>query len=276
MHPYIQNTFICLLCLFLNCTATAQTRQWTAGDGLPTGEVQQIIPLPNGQLLLNCEGVFCLTNGHGFTQLPLDFNRVYQLHPYAAAYGHVWEGDSLLWLHDYQRLYLFDMRSRSFLYDTEPYIKTRGLKFLLVNDKWPSDVPERLYAAIDSLDKYDRVTCFARDHQDGAWVGTRRGINYFSPIRQKAVTKHDSNLNQWARSMTDSRGRLWSPRREGLFLIDKDSCHTYTSQNVEGLPHDDNYFICELPYPRFLLCGHRNLLGYFNPETHRFAYRKCI
>lgn len=259
-----------LLYLF-PATVWAQTRQWTAGDGMPTGEVQQIIPLPNGQLLLNCEGVFCLTNGADFTQLPLDFNRVHQLHPFTTSYGHLWEGDSLLWIHDYHRLYLFDARTRSFLYDIEPRIKARGIDRLLVNDKWPTNVPERLYSAIDSLDVYDRATTFAFDHQGGAWVGTRRGVNYFAPVRQSVVISHNNDLSQWVRSTMDRRGQLWSPRFEGLFLLGKEGWHNLNLTDTEDLPINNIYFVHELPDRRYLLCHHLNQLGYFSQEARRFS-----
>ena len=38
--------------------ARAFERQWTVADGLPTGEVHQMVELPTGQMLVNCEGVF--------------------------------------------------------------------------------------------------------------------------------------------------------------------------------------------------------------------------
>ncbi|MBQ1796330.1 MAG: hypothetical protein IIZ88_00945, partial [Prevotella sp.] len=57
---------LCILILLLSATALATHRHWMVANGLPTGEVQQIIELPNRQMLVNCEGVFCLSNGAGF------------------------------------------------------------------------------------------------------------------------------------------------------------------------------------------------------------------
>ena len=62
-------------------------RHWTVADGLPTGEVRQIVELPGGQMLVNCEGVFCISNGHSFDVVPCDQNRAYQLSRYANRYG---------------------------------------------------------------------------------------------------------------------------------------------------------------------------------------------
>ena len=98
------------------CWATmdAQTRQWGVLDGLPTGEVRQIIALPNHQMLVNCEGIFCISHGAGFSVVPCDRRKAYLLEHYAdsVGYGHQWQGDSLLWLRDFYRIYLFDMRDR--------------------------------------------------------------------------------------------------------------------------------------------------------------------
>ena len=114
---------ILLTISILLCWATmdAQTRQWSVLDGLPTGEVRQIIALPNHQMLVNCEGVFCISNGAGFIVVPCDRRKAYPLEHYADSlgYGHQWQGDSLLWLRDFYRIYLFDMRTRSFRYDIE-------------------------------------------------------------------------------------------------------------------------------------------------------------
>ena len=88
---------------------------WSATDGLPTGEVRQIVELPNGQMLVNCEGVFCLSNGRSFDVVPFDHSRTYPLTPFADNYGQLWQGDTLLWLRDFYRIFLFDAHRRAFL-----------------------------------------------------------------------------------------------------------------------------------------------------------------
>ena len=71
------------------CWATmdAQIRQWGVQDGLPTGEVRQIIALPNHQMLVNCEGVFCISNGAGFTVVSCDRRKAYKLEHYEIEIG---------------------------------------------------------------------------------------------------------------------------------------------------------------------------------------------
>lgn len=144
---------------------SAQTRRWQAQDGLPTGEVRQIIALPNHQMLVNCEGVFCISNGSGFSVVPCDRRKAYLLEHYAdsVGYGHQWQGDSLLWLRDFYRIYLFDMRTRSFRYDIEGRLRTLG-NFALSSET-------------------------ISDWQGGTWRGTLAdGIVYTAPTKKMAVT----------------------------------------------------------------------------------------
>ena len=182
-----------------------QTRQWGVQDGLPTGEVRQIIALPNHQMLVNCEGVFCISNGAGFTVVPCDRRKTYLLEHYAdpVGYGHQWQGDSLLWLRDFYRIYLFDMRTRSFRYDIEGRLRSLG-KFM------PS--PETV-----------------SDWQGGTWTGTLgNGITYTPPRRQMAEILEDDPLIGIARGAAELNirlddGRLLQRRglnRIGYFLPD--------------------------------------------------------
>ena len=141
----------------------AQERQWTVEDGLPTGEVHQIVELPNGQMLVNCEGVFCLSNGKGFQTVPCDYGRAYMLPHFSTGYAQQWQGDSLLWLRDFYRVFLFDARSRSFRYDVERNITKTIFK------------------------NFQLSSLVVPDRQGGLWQGTtQNGILYTPPKRQKA------------------------------------------------------------------------------------------
>ena len=111
--------YVTLLCMSVLVSIHAVDKQWTVADGLPTGEVHQIVELPNGQMLVNCEGVFCLSDGKGFQTVPCNYSLAYRMPHYLSGYGQQWQGDSLLWLHDFYRIYLFDARIRSFRYDVE-------------------------------------------------------------------------------------------------------------------------------------------------------------
>ena len=70
---------IALLCFDI---ANAQVKHYTVKDGLQTNEVRQVIELPNGQVLVNCEGAFDLFDGHSFHEVPCDRSRSYRLSHY--------------------------------------------------------------------------------------------------------------------------------------------------------------------------------------------------
>lgn len=228
--------------------ARAFERQWTVADGLPTGEVHQIVELPNGQMLVNCEGVFCLSNGRGFLTVPCDYGRAYHLPLFSLGYGQQWQGDSLLWLRDFYRVYLFDARTRSFRYD----MKKRMSKALLKNF-----VPSSL-----------TVT----DRQGGMWEGTlQNGIRYTSPKRQNAeLIRGEHPLIDRARSTIDSQGRIWHCKANGLECEANGTKKHYDKTNVASLPYNRTTFITELSH-RFLLCDSLCVLGYFYPERHAFV-----
>ena len=200
------------------CWATmhAQTRQWGVQDGLPTGEVRQIIALPNHQMLVNCEGVFCISNGEGFTAVPCDRRRTYLLEHYAdsVGYGHKWQGDSLLWLRDFYRIYLFDMRTRSFRYDIEGRLRSLGTLL------------DELSGTAGRASSPETVS----DWQGGTWTGTLgSGIAYTPPQRQMAEILEGDPLIGIARGAAEFNVRLGDGRqlqrrglnRIGYFLPDE-------------------------------------------------------
>jgi len=178
---------LCLAAWLLAMTAGAVHRHWTVADGLPTGEVQQIVELPNGQLLVNCEGVFCLSNGAGFDVIGCDYRRAYQLTDHAKGYGQLWQGDSLLWLHDFYRLFLFDARCRAFRYDIDS-LQAASMVRRFTQGELLRPVPDSTqWRCIDSLGLTRSYSTLAQDRQGGLWIGTRNdGIVYLSP-RQPQV-----------------------------------------------------------------------------------------
>lgn len=250
----------------------AQTRHWQVGDGLATGEVQQIVELPNGQILVNCEGVFCLTNGHGFSTLPCDMQRTFQLPKYSKGYAHRWQGDSLLWLRDFYRLYLFDAHTRSFRYDINQRLGETLYKELIDEKSNHDNTPDSLQELIDSLAIGQKATTAIIDRQGGLWIGTREnGILYYPPKQSvgNSYTVQPELIKQ-ARSFKDNQGRLWSTRPDGLFCETGDVTTHFSQVNVSGLKHSQMTFINQLPDGRFLLCYSLNQLGYFIPEKCEF------
>ena len=241
--------YVTLLCMSVLVSIHAVDKQWTVADGLPTGEVHQIVELPNGQMLVNCEGVFCLSDGKGFQTVPCNYNLAYRMPHYLSGYGQQWQGDSLLWLHDFYRIYLFDARSRSFRYDVEKRL-TEGL-----------------------LNSFSPSSASVTDRQGGQWKGTlQNGIIYQSPPRQIAEKIEGNHpLIDLARSTTDSHGSIWRCKSDGLECETNGVVVRYNKTNVLNLPYDKTTFITELPDRRFLLCDSLCYLGYFYPERKEYV-----
>ena len=200
--------FLMIWGLTVWASAVSGQRHWTAADGLPTGEVRQIVELPGGQMLVNCEGVFCISNGRSFDVVSCDQHRAWPLPRYTNRYGHLWEGDSVLWLHDFYRIYRFNARRRAFDDDVAGRLDGRLQKALLSDS---SDTPrptEAQHRLMDSLHIHD-VTLATADRQGGLWMGTRsNGIIYLPPHRVKAeIHTGDDPLIALARGASMRSGR---------------------------------------------------------------------
>ena len=268
-----RKTLCALLWWMSAMTLWATHRHWVVADGLPTAEVRQIIELPNRQMLVNCEGEFCLSNGAGFNAIPCDYRHTFQLKEFAKGYGRLWQGDSLLWLHDFYRVYLFDARTRTFRYDVAQRLD-KALMRKLFEGELQRDVPDfRQWQCIDSLGLAKTYGTMTMDSQGGLWIGTRDdGIIYLSP-RKERITQlpPDHRLIVIARSYTDSKGRIWRYRADGIECEEKGKTFVYDKTNVRGLPYNRSTFIQQLPDGRFILCDSLSTLGYFFPEKRLFV-----
>lgn len=254
-------------------TIWAAHRHWTVTDGLPTGEVQQIVELSNRQMLINCEGVFCLSNGKGFDVIICDYSRTFQMETYAQGYGHLWQGDSLLWLHDFYRVFLFDTRIRAFRYDIEPRLNNEVLRQFIKGEDQRDVLNDQQRQCIDSLGLARNYSTIAVDSQGGLWIGTRNdGIVYLSP-RKTSVDElfADHPLIGIARSMIDRDGRIWRCKKNGVECEEQGRHTLYNTANVVGLPYNRTTFIQQLQDGRYLLCDSLSTLGYFLPEKHLFV-----
>lgn len=274
--PLDMKTSITLLLTLLACLPTMATtppRHWAVADGLPTDEVRQLIELPNGQILVNCEGAFCLSDGKGFQPLPCARNKTLRLPHYGNGYAHLWQGDTILWLRDFYRVYAFDPRTRTFLYDLEKRIQHKALRRFVEGQQHAQAWKEQLWHFVERNGLGSQATCAIRDRQNGVWVGTyTNGIFYFSPTRSRAqMLGHAPDLNQQTRQTTDSKGRIWHCRTDGLLCNDHGKETLYLADKLKGATEPQVNFIAELPDQRFLVCYNLHELGYFDPEQHTFT-----
>lgn len=273
---------IVLLLYTLGCASESMSqvvwRHYTSTDGLTTNEVRQVVELPCGQIMVNCEGVFCLFDGRTFHAVACDRSRIYSLKTYVG-YAHLWQGDSLLWLRDFYHLYLFDTRTQAFRYDIEGRLTDSKVSALVRGEGTDEQVDEHWQKVADSLGIAALVSHAITDRQGGHWIGTRgEGLIYIRPQRPRAnfIGRNDSLLCT-ACYMIDSHGRAWQCTKNGLFcrpqadiIRPADQAQHYNKDNVRYLENSLITFITELPDGRLLLCSNGNSLGYFDPETSSF------
>lgn len=246
----------------------------TVSDGLPNNEVRQLVELPNGQIFVNCEGAFAVFNGSRFIPIVCDRQQTYKLPYYTGGYTHLWQGNTLLWLRDFYRVYLLDTRTRTFRYDIADRLTDKMLHHFLTDKIGIDKMDSKQRAAADSVHlSASSLTTGCTDRQGGIWLGTRdNGIFYLPPARRRAevVTGNDSLARQ-TRGYVDSKRRVWVCNRQGVdcYKDNRLSMH-YDPSNVSGLVHSSVQFVCELSDGRLLLCNMNNCLGYFSPERRDF------
>lgn len=265
--------FFLLSWLCIGNVCMAHYKHWTVNDGLLTSEVHQIVELPNGQIFVNCEGAFLLCNGQSFLSVDCDRSRSLPLNYYGKDYGHLWQGDSLLWLRDFYYLYLFDVRTRSFQYDIESRLADDTYQRFARGETGSETKLPEMQARLDSIRPGMTLTTSAVDRQGGIWIGTRHdGIMYCPPDRQRAqILPADPDMVQQVRSITDSKGRIWAYTNQGLVCYDQGQIEHYQQNNIKGFTHNHMHFITELPDGRLLLCILTNKLGYFDPQRREFV-----
>ena len=295
--------FLCSICYTLSSAGQAVWQHYTVSDGLITNEVRQVVELPNGQVMVNCEGAFCLFDGQTFREVDCNLTRVYRLEHFGG-YAHMWEGDSLLWLRDYYHLYLFDARTRAFRYDVEARLAEEQVKRFVTGEGTYEDVDDRWQLLADSIGAAAKVAHAMTDRQGGRWIGTRgNGLFYVRPQRPQAISiGRDDSLLSATRYMQDSQGHVWQCTMDGLYCrpksdilcpdnkaaIEREQSQArlnsaereqarpkvkavrYSQDNVTGFVHNRIVFITELPDGRLLLCNNGNYLGYFDPEARTF------
>lgn len=232
-----------LFSILLNLVGTLQLsaymRHYTVNDGLPTNEVWQIVQLPNKQILVQSTGPFCLFDGKAFTTLPCDTTDSYKLKNFAG-YGHLKQGDSLLWLRDFYSLYLLDTRTNTFRTDIAGRLKTKALiEFSEYKEQKTGSWLQKYKNLLDSLTGRDDlfVTSVCTDHEGGMWLGTiNNGIYYWKPLVQKGKTINISGVTCMA-AISDHEIVLG--RNNNILLFDTDLKKvTKTIAASTGLCHD--------------------------------------
>lgn len=268
------NKILTILMLLLcgSTYAVADLRHWTVADGLATNEALQIIEMPDGRMLVNCEGTFCLSNGRTFVSVSCNRSRTLPLKQYGNRYGHLWQGDSLLWLRDFYQVYLFDARTVKFRYDIAERTDDRDVGRLIAGEFNEAYCPDSLVQLIAGTVGFRRLSTYVIDRQGGTWIGTKGdGIYYLPPKRSRAMLDfNNEELLRSLREIKDAQGRSWWCNLDGLHCLDGKSERVYDVSNVSGIDHNQMHFVLPLKDGRLLLCNLFRRLGYFDPETRTF------
>lgn len=306
MASHIRIISIILMLAHVNTNGWAVSRLYTVRDGLLNNQGRMVVELPNGQILARTEGGFFLHDGERFQPVPCDESRCVEEVGHQGSMFAVSE-DSVIWLRDWQRIYLFDLRTHGFRYDGADIIARSGLP-----QGWQD-------------------ATILRDYQGGTWQCTlNEGIRYTPPAFPRArvlgrtegfpvpvmalalagdsciiigtdtgvyrmegrfegnpvVTKL-ANTGQCINAQTDSQGRVWLSTLNGLYCYAGGHIRRIDTQTPPFKIYPPRFRFCtEMDDGRFLVCFSLNKLmllddtgGGFTPISDQYSlnsYRTLV
>lgn len=222
-----------LVALFLSVLSTmlyAQVAHLGPEEGLSTGEVVQVVELPNRQILVNTVGAFKLFDGTCFVPVDCDAGRCYAL-PAFGRYGHWWQGDSLLWLRDFYYLYLFDVRDRCFRYDVQKRLDDNAVARFMQGETGDEAFSESKWSETlrqQGIAERLNISAVCEDSQHGTWIGTKgKNLFYIPPPRPRAHTLNCPGGKAAQVVCQLPSGALLVGTDEGLWQLDTGS-HAFT------------------------------------------------
>ena len=107
-------------------TLSATEKVFSTRDGLSTSQPQQIIELPDGQLLVETTDLFNLFDGMRFYPQEFNLETTVEMQGFGGC-NHWTDPDGLIWAKDWYRLYLYDPVRKQFLYDIPKRIAPSGV-----------------------------------------------------------------------------------------------------------------------------------------------------
>ena len=267
----LTKTLITLTLLTLCTKVQGQLRHYGCKEGLTTGEVTQVVEIPNGQILVNTVGSFCLFDGETFVPVPCHTDSLLKLQGFGN-YGYLWQGDSLLWLHDFYYLYLFDAIERRFRYDTRERLREMPDAGKVLKGK-AGNGHTSVAGWQDTLKKYGvgtdcPVNVVCHDRHRGAWIGTQGQNLFYLPPRAPYAHTVPCPGGKAAQVLANAGGdTLLLGTEDGLWLLNAVTGHTRLLKREEkALYHsattDRN--------GRIWICSQHGIDCYMDGQTVRY------
>lgn len=104
-----------------------------ASAGLSDNQVRYILQLNDGRMVITTSGNLNIYNGSEFSYLHRQARDVLFLPGYKGYYRMYTEGDTLMWIKDWQKLMLVDLRAERFLIPGKSYFKVDSILDLFVD-----------------------------------------------------------------------------------------------------------------------------------------------
>lgn len=268
--------------LSLPAAAEPILRHFTADDGLHNNQVRQIVALPDGRIFVATEGAFSLYNGRDFVEQPCCLDSVRPL-PAVGGHSHLMQGDTLLWLKDFDALYLYDLRRHRFRYDYDRFLSGEPVRrFIsessdsLIRARVESINPKRrLFDSIVSGTplRNEWLQAWAVDHQGGQWLGMQSGgllyVNPRTPLARRVRPVEGDLMRRCA--PVDRRTLLLAGCR-GIYLFDTERQTETRTLLSDAVNCTD---ICSDRSGRIWICTQQGLMCYEDGALTRYSTDNC-
>lgn len=135
--PYMVRISLFIASFLISCMMQGQEHYVfspiNSSDGLSEDRVHSITQLADGRMVIITEGLVNLYNGTSFQYLHINDRDVYSLTGYHGYYHTYIDGEGQLWVKDYQRLLLFDIKQERFVAKLDSVLALHGVHLPIVD-----------------------------------------------------------------------------------------------------------------------------------------------
>ena len=154
----IMRNLLLIIFLFLSLTGVADNnpvrfRQYDIESGLFNNQARRVIVMPNGRILVQVDGMFCLFDGQNFHQLSFDRRKSMNIESFLNT-DYYFDRQDRLWIRGYQHLSVFDANDYQLL-SVKEQVEGSGVKTPFKNFFIDADGNAWIYASDATLYFYD-------------------------------------------------------------------------------------------------------------------------